>query len=725
MHPDTETALPNQISQQLNDLQVDWQPNPWGGYELRLCPVGKKTERVPRRTIIDGRPECIACHAQVEKPDSMVQVKLAQDAVDFGFLQGITMQDSMTTQGLKYVETEPEDRSGIPDSVQVTALLNEKSGLRVCHYIEPTSVSGTLRMWSKVKNVGANPIELEHLSSFVLSGLTPFAEDDAAGRLRLHRFRSWWSNEGKHVGETLEDIHLVRNWQGNLISNERFGQIGTQPVRKFFPFVAIEDTQAGVLWGAQLAWAGSWQLEVTRRADAVSISGGLADYEFGHWLKVLAPGESFESPKAHIACVTGQLDDLTAKLVELQESLLPEPPEADRDLPVIFNEWCTNWGSPSHDKTIALAKRLQGSGVKYIVIDDGWAKRPPEATMQSNGDWILDTEKFPHGIKATCDAIREMGFIPGVWFEFEVCNPDSEAFQQTDHHLQRHGRVLTVGSRRFWNLNDPWVVDYLDQKLIRFLKESGFGYLKVDYNDNIGIGCDHPDSQGEGGREHVEGIYRTFRRLKDQVSDLVIENCASGGHRLEPSMMALTAMSSFSDAHESTNIPIIARELHHLLPPRQSQIWAVLYPKDSPERFMYSLTATFYGRMCLSGPVHDLSDAQMSIIHQSVAFYKEVAPVIKEGKTHFLGETPENWRDPSGWSGICRVSCDGQTALVVVHAYEHCEGTTVVDLPLAGDWQLDGMLWDDAAEAPALAASQLTLPQGRAYRGFCFRLKRT
>jgi alpha-galactosidase len=82
-------------------------------------------------------------------------------------------------------------------------------------------------MWSKVTNVSESSVELEHLTRFVLSGLTSFAADDASGRMRLHRFRSWWSHEGRHENELFEDIHLVRNWQGNIMSNERFGQVGT------------------------------------------------------------------------------------------------------------------------------------------------------------------------------------------------------------------------------------------------------------------------------------------------------------------------------------------------------------------------------------------------------------------------------------------------------------------------------------------------------------------
>ena len=710
----------------LNGVQLELHENGFGGCELRLCPLAKVSDRVTQRSGVQSRPECRTSNPGVLKPDSMVQVKIAKDSMDFGFLSGVTMQDSRTTHGLQFIESKRVLATENTYEQIVTVLVNPDSCVHVSHHIEATPVEGTLRLWSSVTNIGDEPIELEHLSSFVLSGVTPFAPDDAAGRVRLHRFRSWWSNEGKYENELLEDLHLVRNWQGNMLINERFGRVGTQPIRKYFPFLALEDSEAGVFWGAQLAWAGSWQMEVTRRADKVSISGGLADYEFGHWMKVLQPGETMVSPKAHVACISGRLDDLTAKLVELQEALLPEPPQVEKSLPVIFNEWCTNWGAPGHDKTIALAKRLQGSGVRYIVIDDGWAKRPPEATMQSNGDWIPDLDKFPHGMKATCDALREMGFIPGVWFEFEVCNPGSRAFEEEDHLLKRRGRVLTVGTRRFWDLNDPWVVDYLDDRMIRFLQENGFGYLKVDYNDNIGIGCDHADSFGEGCREQVEGIYRSFKRLKDKVSELVIENCASGGHRLEPSMMALTDMSSFSDAHESTNIPIIARQLHHLIPPRQSQIWAVLYPDDSVERFMYSLTATFYGRMCLSGPVHDLSDSQMTLVHKAVALYDKVAPIIKSGTSHYLGETPQNWRDPQGWSGICRISRHSGEALVVIHEYEN-SGLSVgdIELPLDGDWCIESMLTDATTVEPDFyEGSRLSFSSGRPWRGYVLYLKR-
>jgi alpha-galactosidase len=101
------------------------------------------------------------------------------------------------------------------------------------------------------------------------------------------------------------------------------------PVRGYFPFIGVEDRSAGVFWGAQLAWAGSWQMEAYRRDDQLCISGGLADHEFGHWTKTVAPGESFTSPAAHVTTVAGDLDDLCHRLTSLQDHALEDIPASN------------------------------------------------------------------------------------------------------------------------------------------------------------------------------------------------------------------------------------------------------------------------------------------------------------------------------------------------------------------------------------------------------------
>ena len=163
-------------------------------------------------------------------------------------------------------------------------------------------------------------------------------------------------------------------------------------MRGWFPFAAVEDTAAGVLWGAQIAWPGSWQMEIGRQDDTVSLSGGLADREFGHWLKTVAPGESFTTPPAILATVGGDLDALCARLVSWQEGMPAPPAPAEADLPVVFNEWCTTWGRPTHDKLLAIADRLAGTGTRFLVIDAGW--------YVAHGDWQPLTRSFPQGLRA-------------------------------------------------------------------------------------------------------------------------------------------------------------------------------------------------------------------------------------------------------------------------------------------------------------------------------------
>lgn len=165
------------------------------------------------------------------------------------------------------------------------------------------------------------------------------------------------------------------------------------------------------------------------------------------------------------------------------------------------------------------------------------------------------------------------------------------------------------------------------------LKRNGFGYIKVDYNETVGFGCDHPDSPGEGLRRQVLGTYGMFRRLREVNPGLVIENCSSGGHRLEPSMFALSSMSSFSDAHEEPEIPVIAASLHRLMLPRQNQIWAVVKPQHELKKLGYILSSAMLGRFCLSGDILGLNDEQWAFVREAMEFYRRLVPVLKHGSS--------------------------------------------------------------------------------------------
>ncbi len=656
---------------------------------FQIIPLSLKNKRVEHREWLENTetrllPDFMPA-IRAWKPEQLVQVKLPAAPV-YGFSQGVSMRNSLSTLEMTYSGQEVFNEDGKTD---IVTTLRSPGGYACEHHVTFMEGDRALSVYSIFRNEGGEALNLELLSSFSLSGLTPFALDDAPNRLFLHRFRSSWSAEGRHVCQSIEDLNLERSWSGHGTRSERFGQVGSMPVRGYFPFIGVEDRDAGVFWGAHLAWAGSWQMEAYRRDDQLCISGGLADQEFGHWTKTIAAGESFTSPVAFVSTVAGDLDELCYRLTAVQNQGVSDAPSTEETLPVIANEWCTSWGNPDHNRLKQISARLKDSGVKYLVIDAGWYRSEEGNWEFTQGEWEPNKTLFPEGLAVTAAAIREQGLIPGIWFEFEVVGNQSPLYEsEAGHLLKLNGIPVTAGQRRFWDFRDPWVHEYLSKRVISLLRDAGIGYIKVDYNEAIGFGVDGCESAGEGLRQHIVGVQEFFRKMRQELPHLVIEVCASGGHRLEPSMMSLASMASFSDAHESPEIPIIAANLHRLILPKQSQIWAVLHSADTTQRLVYSLAAGFLGRLCLSGEIDQLSEIQWTIVKKAIEFYGKTAPVIKNGKSRLYQQIGQSWRHPQGAQAVVRVADDGGSTLVVVHSFA-APLPAQIDIPLPeGDWSI-------------------------------------
>ena len=573
--------------------------------------------------------------------------RLRGDSYNNGYGNGHTLSQSESVRNMKKVKDEDD-----------YSLFEGKKGIKVqvTHKKVPVEKSFVWECRTEIENTGTEDAYLELLSSFAIKGLSAD---------RMHRATAFWSAEGKLLSQNLVDLNMERSWANHGYRIEKFGQIGSMPVRKYFPFLVLENSAEGKFIGLQLYCASSWQIEVFRNTDDISVQGGLADRDFGNWTKKLTPGEKFESPKAVVA-EGASLEEVCDLLVKAQK---PRIADVDKDLPVIFNEYCTTWGNPSIENLTKTADKLKGSGVRYLVIDCGWYK--PEGVenwFDAAGDWIPSTKLFPQGIKAAADMIRDHGLIPGIWFEFENVGSVAAAFNETDHVLKRDGYPVTVGARRFWDLRQKWVWDYLDKKVLGLLKECQMGYLKVDYNENIGQGVDGPESYGENLRQCLAQSQNYFRHIAEEMPGLVIENCASGGHRLEPSMMELVSQASFSDAHEAKDIPLVAANLHRLIRPEQSQIWAVLRADADLDRINFVLTSGFLGRLCLSGEIFDLADDKWQQALKAIEFYGKVSHIIKNGFTSIIKTNVKDYLNPKGWQIVLREY--GNEALLIVHTFE-------------------------------------------------------
>jgi len=644
---------------------------------------------------------------------SLAQVKiLGEEGYRALFSDGRTMTNSLSSCNFKYWEQKiSENQVG---KTIITRLKDNKNRI-LEHHLEWQRGDSAVTMHSVFVNASGRDVSLEMLSSFSLGSITPFEKGDTPGALLLHRLRSRWADEGRLESVSIEDLQLEPSITGVSANTVRFGQVGTMPVREYFPFIAVEDIRRQVCWGAQLAWPGSWQMEAYRKDDALYISGGLADRNSGHWIKKIGQGERFTTPQAIVTTAEGSVDALAQRLTSLHYRAWERQPKPEASLPALFNEWCMTWGGLNADTVERAVKRLKGAGIKYFVMDAGW--------YDHAGDWNPAEGRFPEGLEKTVQLIKDSGMIPGIWFEYECCETESKAFSRTEHQLGLDGYTITESGRHFWDMRDPYSHEYLKEKVIDFLKKYGFGYFKIDYNAAVGIGCDGAESPGEGLRQHLEGMIYFVKKIRLEMPELVIENCSSGGHRLEPCMMGLTAVSSFSDAHETINIPIVAANLHRAMLPCQALVWAVVRKNDTPRRLYYTMVAGLLGRLSLSGNIDELDESQWNIVGKGIDFYNKITPALKKGFTYWYGAKVNSYRHPRGWQAILRMAQDTNDAYAVIHTFARANADWIsFDLPRSCVFELIEGYAEDAA-AVTLDCGRLIIATNGEFQGFAVRMK--
>ena len=645
---------------QLKDMVVRYIKDEKDIVSLQLFPVDRYLEK--DEAVGKGRIK------KNMRNENLVQFHLAGDTYNEAYAAGASMRNGESVRRMHYVRQDVDDQSG---KIEIHTFLKDERGYQIEHILTHKKNAQYIEILCVFTNESDEAVSLEMLESFSLGGLTPYESGDSPECLEIVRIRSVWSGEGRVDRRTAEELMLETAWSDHAVRCEKYGQAGSLPVNHWFPFGAVYDKKNHVWWGAQIAHNASWQMEFYRKDDGLGFSGGLADRDFGHWIKTIKSGESFETPKAIVSTAhTESMDAFTERLTEYGRDFWKKELDlhpSEKELPIIFNEYCTTWGNPSHENIKDILESIRGRGFSYFVIDCGWYKQEGIPWDKGMGDYEVSPMLFPDGLEKTVEMIKDEGYVPGIWFEIENVAEAAKAYRETDHLLKKDGKPLTTYFRRFWDMRDPWVHDYLTEKVIGTLKKYGFGYMKMDCNETIGIGCDGAESLGEGLRQDIECATAFIREIKSEVPGIILENCASGGHRLEPLMMSLCSMASFSDAHECQEIPIIAASLHRVIHPVQSQIWAVIRKSDTAERIVYSITAAMLGRLCVSGDVTELSDDQWSVLQRGIDFYKKAVPMIRDGKSRIYGSEIRSFRHPKGWQAVVRKSGEGM--LVVVHTF--------------------------------------------------------
>jgi alpha-galactosidase len=487
-----------------------------------------------------------------------------------------------------------------------------------------------VRRYSRVTNHGTSPVGIEFLSSAMLHGLADPQNYDR--ELRIHVALNSWMAEGQWHALRPSEMGFVENERTSW-SEAQAGSIGSWSTERYLPMAMVENLRLGLTWFWQIEHNGSWYWELSNVSardnnadDVYAYLGGPDDLHSAAW-KSLKPGETYETVPVAVGCVQGGFAEAVGALTRYRRVACEKLRENNSRCPVIFNDYMNClWGDPTEENELPLITAAAKAGCEYFVIDAGWYADIKEDWSTTIGSWQPSSSRWPHGLKFVLDHIKRNGMIPGLWLEPEVAGAKSLLAQKPDNwFFVRHGKRVLKNSRYLLDFRNLEVRAYLDQVIARLVNEYGVGYIKMDYNVDSLQGTElSADSFGQGLLEHNRAHIAWLDNLLSRYPNLVIENCGSGGGRMDYAMLSRLQIQSMTDQEDYLKLPAILVGASAAALSEQLAVWSYPLTNSDADQASFNMVTAMMCRIHQSGHLDSLSPQAWAQVTEGIRIYKDL-----------------------------------------------------------------------------------------------------
>lgn len=418
------------------------------------------------------------------------------------------------------------------------------------------------------------------------------------------------------------------------------------------PFMAVTSPKITQTWGEVYAfnfiYSGNFEATCDLdQFDKVRAMIGISPYNF-KWK--LEPGDSFTAPEAVMVYSAEGLGKMTRAFHTLYRNHLIRSPWLHKKRPILINNWEATYFDFNTEKLISIAKEAAKSGIEMLVMDDGWFGNRFDDN-RALGDWKVNEEKLPGGLKYLADEVNKAGLKFGIWMEPEMINPDSNLYREhPDWAIAVPGRTPSLARNQLvLDITREEVWQHTWNSIEAVLKSANIEYLKWDMNRQLSeiYSAGLPaDRQGELYHRYVLAVYRLQEKLVTTFPNILLENCSGGGGRFDPGMLYYGPQiwtSDDTDAVERLKI---------------QEGTALVYPlscmgahvSDCPNHIVGRVTPfETRGHVALSGTfgyeldITKISKEERDMIPGQVELYHRFNDLIREGEYYRLASYSENY----------------------------------------------------------------------------------
>lgn len=150
------------------------------------------------------------------------------------------------------------------------------------------------------------------------------------------------------------------------------------------------------------------------------------------------------------------------------------------------------------------------------------------------------------------EVIHDLGMKFILWFEPERVAKGTQIAEKYPQY------VFEGENSGLFKLNDPKAREFLTELLLKRIKQFGVDVYRQDFNiDPLSFwrANDEPNRQGMTEIRFVEGYYAMWNRFRQEVPGLWIDNCASGGRRIDLETVSISIPLWRSDTNCSPGHP--------------------------------------------------------------------------------------------------------------------------------------------------------------------------
>jgi len=341
---------------------------------------------------------------------------------------------------------------------------------------------------------------------------------------------------------TIEDF---QPYQAPLKPGERneFAPMWGKSSMDVMPFFNLEFGGGGVI--TAIGWSGRWRASADRQKDGkVILQAGLQALH----LK-LHPGESIRGPRILQLYWFGKDPHRSYNLFRstMFAHIMPRVDGSLVTPPIVhLGTSLYEWNDATEKSVLSHVESIKGLGFEMFWLDAFWTKEGFPKGMGNYGFPIERAEphdRFPGGLKPIGDAVHREGMQFLVWFEPERVYKGSYIFNEHPEWVVQPEVVCTncvtdTKNSYLFNLGIPEAREYMTRYLLAAIKAYGMDSLRIDYNIGPKVYWEELDKKdsgrvGVGEIRYVEGFYRMWDDIRTAYPQLLIDNCASGGMRID------------------------------------------------------------------------------------------------------------------------------------------------------------------------------------------------